>query len=627
MEDTRVNKTKQSLFMALSSLLNEKELKNITIVELCKVAGINKSTFYLHYKDIYECGEDMFHQIVTPVVEIVNKNGVINSINNLPEIWEKIMDLVLNHTSMNFHVANSPSLAPFLHKAVDEIIEALTNDYMKTTLNPEEQKNAKAIITFFVNGFLGVIEQTEKQGLTIENINYLADKLQGGLNDNRLFKEDNKMWAEESVFYQIYPLGFCGAPFENDGVLTSRILKVNDWIPHIKNMGANAIYFSPIFESDTHGYNTRDYRKLDVRLGTNDDFKNVCDNLHKEGIKIVLDGVFNHVGRGFFAFQDVLQNRENSRYKDWFARIAFDGNSCYNDGLWYEGWEGNYDLVKLNLYNEEVVQYLFDSIKFWVDEFDIDGLRLDVAYCLDKEFLKRLRNFCNGLKNDFFFFLELLHGDYNGWVNDEMLHSCTNYECYKGLFSSFNSMNMFEIVHSLLRQFGPENWTLYRGKHLLTFVDNHDVSRIASNLTNENHLPLIYAMSFGMPGIPCVYYGSEWGAKAHKSEGDPALRASFDAPVENDLFHFISKLANAHKNSKAICYGDFRSVVLTNNQCVFERNCDGERVFICINASGDHYTAYFDSGAATGTDLITGNTVSFEGGLQMPGYSAMYIKM
>lgn len=293
------------------------------------------------------------------------------------------------------------------------------------------------------------------------------------------------MWADESVFYQIYPLGFCGAPFENDGVLTSRILKVNDWIPHINKLGANAIYFSPVFESDTHGYNTRDYRKIDCRLGTNDDFKNVCDNLHKAGIKVVLDGVFNHVGRGFFAFQDVLKNREASPYKDWFARIDFGGNSNYNDGLWYEGWEGNYDLVKLNLRNEEVINYIFDSIKLWVDEFDIDGIRLDVAYCLDKDFLKRLRHFCNGLKADFWLLGELLHGDYNQFVNDEMLHSCTNYECYKGLFSSFNSMNMFEIVHSLLRQFGPENWTLYKGKHLLTFVDNHDVSRIASNLNNE----------------------------------------------------------------------------------------------------------------------------------------------
>jgi len=158
------------------------------------------------------------------------------------------------------------------------------------------------------------------------------------------------MWAYESVFYQIYPLGFCGAPFENDGVLTHRILKVNDWIEHIKNLGANAIYFSPVFESDTHGYNTRDYKKIDCRLGTNDDFKEVCENLHKNNIKVVLDGVFNHVGRGFWAFQDVLQNRENSRYRDWFF-IDFNGNSNYNDGLWYEGWEGNFDLVKITSLN------------------------------------------------------------------------------------------------------------------------------------------------------------------------------------------------------------------------------------------------------------------------------------
>ena len=109
------------------------------------------------------------------------------------------------------------------------------------------------------------------------------------------------MWAEESMVYQIYPLGMCGAPFENDGVLEHRIQKVNDWIPHIKSVGANAIYFSPVFESDTHGYNTRDYTKIDTRLGSNGDFAQVCENLHKEGIKVVLDGVFNHVGRGFWA--------------------------------------------------------------------------------------------------------------------------------------------------------------------------------------------------------------------------------------------------------------------------------------------------------------------------------------
>ena len=434
-----------------------------------------------------------------------------------------------------------------------------------------------------------------------------------------------KMWAYESVFYQIYPLGFCGAPFENDGVLTSRIRKVEEWIPHMKKLGINAIYFSPVFESDTHGYNTRDYKKIDVRLGTNEDFKEVCKKLHENGIRVVLDGVFNHVGRGFHQFQDVIKNRENSPFLNWF-RINLGGNSNYNDGLWYEGWEGNYDLVKLNLQNNEVVEHILDAVKYWVEEFDIDGLRLDVAYCLDENFVRRLRSYTEGLKNDFFLLGEMLHGDYNRLVNDGMLHSATNYECYKGLYSSFNSMNMFEINHSLLRQFGPENWTLYRGKHMLSFVDNHDVTRVASILTNEKHLPLIYALCFGMPGIPCVYYGSEWGTKANKSEGDPALRACFDAPVFNELSEWISKLAEAKKNSKALNYGDFRSVVLTNKQCIFERKADGERVLVAINAEDQPYIAHFDAGCGTAIDLITGEKHDFGGGSELPPYSAFFWK-
>lgn len=434
------------------------------------------------------------------------------------------------------------------------------------------------------------------------------------------------MWAYESVFYQIYPLGFCGAPFENDGISEHRILKVDDWIPHIEKLGANAIYFSPVFESDTHGYNTRDYTKIDTRLGTNEDFQSVCENLHKAGIKVVLDGVFNHVGRGFWAFQDVLEKRWDSPYKDWF-HISFDGNSNYNDGLWYEGWEGNYDLVKLNLRNEDVIQHIFSCIKGWVEEFDIDGLRLDVAYCLDHDFLRRLRSFGDGLKPDFFLVGETLHGDYNQWMNDSMLHSVTNYECYKGLYSSFNSMNMFEINHSLLRQFGPDNWTLYKGKHLLSFVDNHDVTRVASILSNENHLPLIYALAFGMPGISCVYYGSEWGAKAKKEDGDPALRACFEKPEWNDLTTFISRLAEAKKHSDALNYGDFRSVLLTNRQCIFERKTDSERVLVAINADDQSFMAHFDAGCGTAVDLITGEMHDFGGGSELAPYSAAYWKM
>ena len=432
-------------------------------------------------------------------------------------------------------------------------------------------------------------------------------------------------WAYESVFYQIYPLGFCGAPFENDGVQTHKIKKVEEWIPHMKKLGINAIYFSPVFESDTHGYNTRDYKKIDVRIGTNQDFKEVCQRLHENGIRVVLDGVFNHVGRGFYQFQDVLKNRENSPYLNWF-HINLGGNSNYNDGLWYEGWEGNYDLVKLNLQNGEVVHHILDAVQYWIDEFDIDGLRLDVAYCLDENFVRTLRSFTTEKKPDFFLLGEMLHGDYNRLMNDSMLHSVTNYECYKGLYSSFNSMNMFEINHSLLRQFGPENWTLYKGKHLLSFVDNHDVTRVASILSNEKHLPLIYAMCFGMPGIPCVYYGSEWGTRADKSQGDPALRPCFEQPEWNELSEFISKLAEAKKNSEALNYGSFRSVLLTNRQCIFERASGHERVMVAINADEAPFTAHFDAGCGMATDLITGQPHDFGGGSELPPYSAAFWK-
>ncbi len=434
------------------------------------------------------------------------------------------------------------------------------------------------------------------------------------------------MWAEEGIFYQIYPLGFCGAPFENDGVLQHRILKVKDWIPHLQKLGVTAVLFNPLFESDTHGYNTRDFGKVDTRLGTNADFVKICKALHKAGIRIVLDGVFNHVGRGFWAFQDVLQKRHESPYLSWF-HISLEGNSCYNDGLWYEGWEGNFDLVKLNLQNEDVINHIFEHVDQWVKEFDIDGLRLDVAYCLDQNFLRRLRSHVDGLKPDFYLIGEVLHGDYNQIMNPEMLQSVTNYECYKGLYSSFNSMNMFEIIHSLLRQFGPEQWTLYKGKHMLSFVDNHDVTRVASILNNPAHLPLIYGMIFGMPGIPCVYYGSEWGAKGDKKDGDPALRLSYEAPEWNDLTEMIAAMAKARKGSEALNYGSFRSVVLTNRQCIFERCSEHERVLVAINAEECDYMAHFDAGCGKAVDLITGDEHDFGGGSLLPGYSVRFWKM
>nr|WP_288709074.1 alpha-amylase family glycosyl hydrolase [uncultured Dorea sp.] len=434
------------------------------------------------------------------------------------------------------------------------------------------------------------------------------------------------MWAYNSIFYQIYPIGFCGAPVHNDGVCVPRIRKLMDWSEYLQTLGVDSILLNPIFESDNHGYDTRDFKTIDCRLGTNEDFKEVCEDLHKHNVKIVLDGVFNHVGRGFWAFKDVQEKKWDSPYKDWF-HISFDGNSCYNDGFWYEGWEGHFELVKLNLQNPAVVDYLMECVKYWIDEFDIDGLRLDVAYSLDHNFMRRLRSYTQELKPDFALIGEVLFGDYNIIVNDEMLHSCTNYECYKGLYSSFNCMNMFEIAHSLHRQFGSDQWCIYRGKHLMTFVDNHDVTRLASILTNKKHIPLAYGLLMGMPGIPCLYYGSEWAELGEKApDNDYALRPCFEEPKPNELTEFIKKLIRVRQESDALCNGAYKNVVIQNHQLVFERCTEKERVIVAINAADYPYTANAGELNGTAADLLTGETVTMNGQLELKPYSVQYLK-
>lgn len=435
------------------------------------------------------------------------------------------------------------------------------------------------------------------------------------------------MWAYNETFYQIYPLGFCDAPFHNDGITVPRIRRIAKWGQYLQDLGVGSVILNPVFESDSHGYDTRDFKKIDCRLGANDDFKYVCDCLHAHNVKVMPDGVFNHVGRGFWAFTDVQEKKQTSAYKDWF-HINFDGNSGYDDGFWYEGWEGHFELVKLNLQNPAVVDYLLDCVGFWIQEFGIDGLRLDVAYSLDHNFMKLLRSFCQELKPGFALIGEVLFGDYNVIVNDEMLHSCTNYECYKGIYSSLNSMNLFEIAHSLNRQFGPEDWCIYRGRHLMSFVDNHDVTRIASILTDKKHIPLAYGILFGMPGIPCLYYGSEWGQEGLKTpDNDYALRPAFDKPLPNELTELITTFIGLRRKSDALCHGGYRNLVITNQQLIFERKSDKEKVLVAVNASDTEFTARSGELAGTFTDLLTQKQRLLSSELVLPPYSVQFLSV
>ncbi|MEG1878976.1 MAG: alpha-amylase family glycosyl hydrolase [Pseudoflavonifractor sp.] len=428
------------------------------------------------------------------------------------------------------------------------------------------------------------------------------------------------MWADEALLYQIYPLGFCGAPRENDGVLVPRIRKLEGWISHLQRLGVDGLVLNPVFQSDRHGYDTRDFRVLDCRLGSNEDFRAVSAALHGAGIRLLLDGVFNHVGRGFWAFQDLLKNREASPYRDWF-HVEFGGSNGYGDGLWYEGWEGHFELVKLNLQNPQVVDYLLDCVKFWAEEFGVDGLRLDVAYCLPQDFLRRLAGFCRGLSPDFFLYGEILGGDYRRIVAPDLLPSCTNYECFKGLWSSCNDMNLFEINSSLNRMFSADPYALYRGLQLVSFADNHDVSRLASNLKNPAHLPLVYGLLLTMPGIPLLYYGSEWGILGDKRDGDDALRPCCDAPLWNDLTDRVAALIAARKKSRALQRGGYQTVAITNRQLVFLREDGDQKVLVAVNLDQAPATVNLGGYALPAKDLMTGKAVALKAQQPLPGYA------
>ena len=399
-------------------------------------------------------------------------------------------------------------------------------------------------------------------------------------------------WVDNAVFYHIYTLGFCGVPKENVLQIeeSDRILKVLEWIPHFKELGVTAIYFGPLFEATSHGYDTMNYYKLDKRLGNNEDFKKVCEALHAENIRVVVDGVFNHVGRDFMAFKDLQKNGINSKYKDWFPNVNFAGRSPYGDGFWYEAWEGHFNLVKLNLKNPEVIAYLLGAIELWIDEFNIDGIRLDVAYCMDQEFFKKLRKFVDSKKEDFWLMGEMIHGDYKRLIAPELLDSATNYECYKGIYSSHNDKNYFEINYSLNRLFAKGG--IYQGLKLYNFVDNHDVTRIASILKNKEHLKNVYTLLFTMPGIPSIYYGSEWIIEGQKGKGsDDELRPALELEVikekKETLIEHIKNLAEAKRQLKALCYGDYKQVVVKNEQLIFERNYEDEYVYVVLNLA-DH---------------------------------------
>ena len=424
-------------------------------------------------------------------------------------------------------------------------------------------------------------------------------------------------WYNEAIFYHIYPLGLTGAPKQNE--YTEPVHRLNTllpWIDHIKEIGCTALYIGPLFESVGHGYETTDYKKLDSRLGTNEDLTAFVKACHEQGIKVIFDGVFNHTGRDFFAFKDIQQNRENSRYLNWYCNVNFWGNNEYNDGFSYDNWGGYNLLVKLNQRNPEVQDYICDVIRYWVSEFDVDGIRLDAADVLDFDFMRAFRRTAEEVKPDFWLMGEVIHGDYSRWVNGETLHSVTNYALHKALYSGHNDHNYFEIAHTVKYLQNMGNLDLYN------FVDNHDVERIYTKLSNKAHFTPVHILLYTLPGVPSIYYGSEFGIEGRKERSsDDSLRPALNledyesALSDNPFTALIAALGKIRQNTPALSYGSYTELQLTNRQFAFARDLDSVRVIVTVN--NDDNDAWMNLPAGNAVEYIgtlTGQKVSVEGG-------------
>ena len=389
-------------------------------------------------------------------------------------------------------------------------------------------------------------------------------------------------WYEQAIFYHMYPLGMTGAPKTNiQTEVTDRFKELDQWIPHIHSLGCNAIYIGPLFESSSHGYDTRDYKLVDRRLGTNESFREFTKLCHENGIKVVVDGVFNHTGREFFAFKDIQEKKWDSPYKDWYKGVNFGWQSPLGDPFGYEAWQGHFELPCLNLYNPQVKDYLFDVIRFWVNEFDIDGIRLDCANILDFNFMKEMRAKTAFMKPDFWLMGEVIHGDYGRWVNPEMLHSVTNYELHKSIYSGFNDHNFFEIAHNVRRLEAI-------GRQLYTFLDNHDEDRIASKLKVKEHLYPVYTCLMTLPGIPSIYYGGEWATEGRRTstcDDDlrPCILAQKIPELNCKLTDFISKLGKIHQENEELHTGKYQELLLTNRQYAYARWGNNSLIITALN--------------------------------------------
>ena len=458
----------------------------------------------------------------------------------------------------------------------------------------------------------------------------------------------NVSWFDGSSMYQIFPLGLCGSPHENSWDWSNtwnaasrpvrRVDRILNWVEHLKKLGIKSIFFNLALQSDTHGYNTRDFYTLDSRLGSNEDFAEVCKVLHDNGFRIVFDALFTNVGRGFWAFRDVRANLENSKYIDWFKDIDFKSNTPCNDGFYYKAWKNNWDFPELNLDNEDLVQHIFGAVRKSEDLYRFDGFRLCLQEYLPKKFVKRFRKLCldmgAGLGGSISLVAEMFDGiEAEKYIGRYQCQSAENRELRDSICNSFNKKNVFELAYTLNRQFGKDG--IFKNVPMMNFLDNHNIARFASAVNDKSLIPLGWSLLPALPGFPCIYYGSEWGVEGWDEENHWVMRPAFEKPEWNELTDLSKKALAARNNSPALMYGDYKQIFQAKEQLVFERSSCGETIVVSINISeydykvpvkNGHGYAAFEGLHGDFLELLGGNECHYDGEFYMPPKSVMYLK-
>lgn len=420
-------------------------------------------------------------------------------------------------------------------------------------------------------------------------------------------------WARHAIWWHVFPLGFLGAEPAADLAAppVHRLPALERWLDHLIGLGANGLALGPVFAAHTHGYDTVDHFRVDPRLGTEDDLVALIDACHARGVKVQLDGVFNHVGRGFGRFQEVLAAGPRSPAAAWFR---IDPDAGGPDGFGYADFEGHGHLVALDHDEPAVADHVADVMTYWCDR-GVDAWRLDAAYAVPSRFWRPVLERVRARHPHVWVAGEMIHGDYAGYVEEAGLDAVTQYELWKAIWSSLNDRNLFELAHALQRHdallatFLPQ-----------TFVGNHDVTRLASRLTDPGHAGHALAVLMTVPGVPSVYYGDElaWqGVKEDRAGGDDAVRPAF--PAEPDLLppggeatyelhqRLISvRRRNAWLNDAALS----APLLLTNTALAVEVTDGRHRLVLALNLGDDPVhlplpAARLEAGEATvGADSV-----------------------